>query len=197
MKQMKLIKADQQPTSRWAGGTTTQIYIYPEDASYPERSFIWRLSTAQVELEESNFTKLEGYDRYLMVLEGELKLLHMGHHSTQLSQFEQDCFKGGWDTTSYGQARDFNLMVREGLKGFVEYIGIEAGTCITRQYATAGNDCSYGLYCYKGQVEFAGEENQVILEEGDLLMITGQRQLSFTLKNAGTEKGSVIAAIIE
>ena len=35
-------------TSRWSGGSTTQIAIAPEGALYADRSFLWRLSSATV-----------------------------------------------------------------------------------------------------------------------------------------------------
>lgn len=197
MKPIKLIKADRQSTSTWAGGTTTQIYIYPENASYPQRDFAWRLSTAKVELEESSFTRLEGYDRLLMVLEGELKLVHKEHHSIQLSRFEQDSFKGGWDTASYGQARDFNLMVKEGIKGSLESIRLAQGDFVTKEWKAENHKgFYYGLYCYEGTAIFEGTE-EVVIEAGDLLLLADQDQIDYKLKNAGMETSSLIAAIIE
>ena len=56
--------------SQWAGGATTQLYIYPEHADYSRRDFIFRLSSATVECERSEFTSLPEVDRILMVLRG-------------------------------------------------------------------------------------------------------------------------------
>ena len=50
-------------TTAWSGGTTTQLAIAPEGAVYADRKFLWRLSSAQVELEHSDFTPLPDYDR--------------------------------------------------------------------------------------------------------------------------------------
>jgi environmental stress-induced protein Ves len=198
MRHLKIIRTDRQLTSTWAGGTTTQLYIYPEHSSYSERNFIWRLSTAKVELEESAFTSLEGYDRCLMVLEGELKLVHSGHHSTYLSQFEQDGFKGGWNTVSYGRARDFNLMVKEGCKGALEHIRLPGGASIKKQWkAERHKEFYYGLYCYKGKAVFEEAESEAAVEAGDLLLLASQEQLSCTIKNSHTEECSLIAALIE
>lgn len=30
-----------QPTTRWAGGLTTQLAIFPKDADYGRRDFLW------------------------------------------------------------------------------------------------------------------------------------------------------------
>ena len=42
--------------SQWSGGTTTQIAIAPQGAQYGDRTFLWRLSSATVDLDASDFT---------------------------------------------------------------------------------------------------------------------------------------------
>ena len=51
----KVIKKDDWKVSVWAGGTTNEIFIYPEDSSYSDRIFkarkvyfkiIWRYETS-------------------------------------------------------------------------------------------------------------------------------------------------------
>ena len=61
-------------TTSWSGGTTTQLAIAPEGAVYGDRDFLWRISSATVELDHSDFTPLPDYHRFLAVLEGEIKL---------------------------------------------------------------------------------------------------------------------------
>ena len=62
--------------SNWTGGKTRQLAIFPENASYLERNFLWRLSSATCEKEESQFTRLPDFDRVLLVLEGSVVLAH-------------------------------------------------------------------------------------------------------------------------
>ena len=57
-------------TSAWSGGTTTELGIGPEGSRYADREFLWRISSATVDLEESTFTALPDYDRIIMTLEG-------------------------------------------------------------------------------------------------------------------------------
>ena len=64
--------------SAWSGGTTTQLAIYPENAVYADRDFLWRVSSATVDLEDSDFTPLPDYDRLIATLEGEIVLTHNG-----------------------------------------------------------------------------------------------------------------------
>ena len=44
--------------SSWSGGTTTQVGIAPAGAVYASRDFMWRVSSATVDLEVSDFTAL-------------------------------------------------------------------------------------------------------------------------------------------
>lgn len=113
-------------TSNWSGGSTTELYIYPENSSYKDREFLFRISTAEVSLEHSCFTSLPGYSRYIMPLKGEMELKHKGHHHIKLNLFEQDYFQGSWDTESKGKCTDFNLMLKEGLNGGIDVIKEEA-----------------------------------------------------------------------
>ena len=52
---LHLTPADYQ-ISTWSGGQTTQLFLSPKEGSYPDRTFDFRLSTATVEVEKSDFT---------------------------------------------------------------------------------------------------------------------------------------------
>ena len=47
----KLLTREDYATTNWSGGTTTQLSIAPEGAVYADRDFLWRRSSATVELE--------------------------------------------------------------------------------------------------------------------------------------------------
>lgn len=51
--EIKIIDESQFSTSVWSGGKTTEMYLYPQDASYKERNFLFRISSATVEDETS------------------------------------------------------------------------------------------------------------------------------------------------
>ncbi len=107
---LTIIKKEDLETKKWSGGTTTELFIFPKGSTYEKKDFIYRISTATVEAEESSFTKLEGVSRCIMVLDGEMKLIHKDQHTINLKKFETDSFLGGWDTKSIGKVTDFNLM---------------------------------------------------------------------------------------
>ena len=99
-------------TSNWSGGETKQLFIYPCDSDFKSRNFDFRISTATVNLDESNFTSLSGFSRKLMVLEGETMLIHENHHSKMVQKFEIDSFQGDWKTKSVGKCSDFNVITK-------------------------------------------------------------------------------------
>jgi environmental stress-induced protein Ves len=195
---IKIIKKEQQQTNAWSGGTTTQIAIYPEDSSYTDRDFLWRLSSAVVELEESDFTKLPGFDRHLMVLEGELKLVHKEHHSVFLTQYEQDSFKGSWDTVSFGRARDFNLMLKDGTKGRLEQYDTAVGQKVSLKLEKEDSKQRFlALYCHVGEISIEARGKFEALEERELLLISCNDNLSVVAENSGNKECSLIAVFIE
>ena len=101
-------------TTQWSGGKTTQLSIAPEGAIHADRDFLWRLSSATVELEESDFTALPDYERRIATLEGTISLRHDGGQPLVLAPFQVHAFDGGSETVSFGRCRDFNLMLRKG-----------------------------------------------------------------------------------
>ncbi len=111
------IKKEAMPTSSWSGGTTTEIMIYPRGAAYAERDFLFRISTARVELESSDFTSLPDYNRLIASIEGEMELTHT-HGSVEKKRIipleTVHFFDGGVPTHCEGSARDLNLMLRKG-----------------------------------------------------------------------------------
>ena len=119
------IPKSQQTTSQWSGGTTTELFIHPQGSNYQRRDFLFRISSARVEQEESVFTRLDGFDRHLMVLEGELEIVHRGHHQKKMKPFDTDYFMGEWETSAKGCVTDFNLMLAQGLTGELKQLYLE------------------------------------------------------------------------
>ena len=46
----KLLTREDFVSTSWSGGTTTQLAIAPEGAVYAERDFLWRLSSAYLQM---------------------------------------------------------------------------------------------------------------------------------------------------
>ena len=168
------IAAAQQNVSRWSGGTTTQLAIFPREAVYAERDFLWRLSSAVVELPESDFTPLPDYDRILMILDGELSLLHDGGAEYVLRALEQTAFDGASHTFSRGQVTDFNLMMRKGCcTGCVEAKVLRGEAVWTDPFAVLPDADTQLLYCCGGEAQVVCGGETYTLEKGDALLVEG------------------------
>jgi environmental stress-induced protein Ves len=167
--QVKIIRKTEQKTSQWSGGTTTQLAIFPETATYDQRDFLFRISTAQVLTEESEFTSLPGISRSIMILEGNLTLNHEGHYSKTLQKFDSDTFDGGWKTTSSGKVTDFNLMTSSKATGTL------LGKTLQPQQTCTEIDCKnydvVGVYLLCGTAEIGCNGKKYIIGENDFLMV--------------------------
>jgi len=174
---VKVIRKKQYKISRWSGGTTTELYIYPEGSLYCNRNFKWRLSSAKVKAEKSTFTSLPGINRLIMIIKGELFLNHEGHHNSLIKEFEQDRFSGDWTTTSCGKVTDFNLMMAQGCNGKLEAILINRGESkdillFNNLQAEEYHKSTEAFYMVNGNVEIVtGAEEKINLNDGDLALV--------------------------
>ncbi|TSJ42411.1 HutD/Ves family protein [Fluviicola chungangensis] len=112
---MKILTEADFRSSTWSGGTTTQLIISPEGASLEERNFDWRISTAVVKTEVSDFTVFHGYERILIPLKGKLEMEHRtpnGVIRQDVSEFELARFSGEWSTKGKGKITDFNIFFK-------------------------------------------------------------------------------------
>lgn len=100
--------------SNWSGGKTIQLAIYPENSDYSKRNFLWRISSATVDLPESDFTALPDYLRQITPISGEMTLQHDGETRIPIPVGTIHTFDGGAMTHSWGCCTDFNLMLRKG-----------------------------------------------------------------------------------
>lgn len=192
MSQIKIIKKDKLSSSKWSGGTTTQLYIYPENELYENRNFTFRISSAEVNLEESTFTKLPNIKRRIMILDGKLKLIHENHHSVTLEKFQQDTFYGDWDTKSYGKVTDFNLMLNENADGFIEYINLENEKIINPYKNDKYNNTTEVFYCVKGKINISINNKREQLETGDVAIIKNIYNLEIELNNLDKFNSDII-----
>ncbi|NLA13158.1 MAG: HutD family protein [Tissierellia bacterium] len=112
----KIIDKEDFIVTKWTGGETTQLFIYPEDAIFSEKNFLWRVSSATFTSTESRFSDFTGYQRYILPLRGKLSLYHEGLYNRELDKYEVEYFDGSWTTFSKNSldCRDYNFIVRNG-----------------------------------------------------------------------------------
>ena len=164
--------SDSRTTINWASGTSTEIFIHPSNGSFADRNFLFRISTATVEAEESTFTFFEGITRHLMILKGELELIHEGRYTKHLKPYDQDTFSGEWSTRSKGKVTDFNLMLKDGATGSLTHHRIESGTYA----AFAAKTNWYFIYFASGTATLS---NGNTAKTGDLIRIENGSDVTF------------------
>lgn len=170
------LSTSQQLSTNWSGGTTTELFIYPENSSYANRNFLFRISTATVETETSVFTPLPGFRRVLMILKGELSIAHLNRYTKHLKPFDTDTFDGGWKTTAIGKVTDFNIMMASGISGTCKYESSAGKTLVSKTV----QDDFYGMYWLLGTatVTCSGEEH--VICPGDFLFFQKGEKITLT-----------------
>ena len=157
--------------SRWSGGVTSEIYIYPENGNYSQRDFKMRVSSAEVELEESVFTPLEGIDRWITPLEGSFELSHDGGPFLKMGPLDPPhFFSGGSRTLCRGKARDINLMLK-GAGGEMRIVSSKvkvSGICLV-----------YAL----SDMTVVTEGADILVRAGDSLLFEGSGEIGLTEKS--------------
>jgi len=190
------LKAADYVTSTWAGGTTTQLGIAPAGAVYADRDFMWRISSATVDLEISDFTALPDYNRLISTLEGEIDVTHNGGEVIHLAPFHVHAFDGGWETRSVGRCRDFNLMMRKGAcAGQMNAVMVQPEASVEVAVDEAAKNYSHVdaiLYCAEGAAKVEAEGQCLDLQAGESVMV--QEAAAAKLLVSGTAKLMFTAA---
>jgi environmental stress-induced protein Ves len=160
-------------TSTWSGGTTTELFLYPENGSYAQREFLFRISSATVDLQESDFTALPGVERYITPLSGSFTLTHPGTAPVELPPLAAPYrFSGEIATHCVGKATDFNLMLK-GCEGKMELHRSAAPIRVGFNGFYAVED---GAFSLNGQV--------FPMQKGELLTIFSEEEATLDLGNA-------------
>ena len=183
----RLLKEDNYNISDWSGGKTKELSIFPHNSKYADRDFIWRLSSATVDLDESDFTLLPDYNRVLMVLNGSVVLTYNDQKTVNLEELEQDSFDGAWNTKSYGRITDYNLMVRKGYDGKVDVIRPESSAKVYEDTLGSSLNCvTHALYCKEGYFLVNPGTGSVMVKPGEMYLMEARGEVpEYTLMGNG------------
>ncbi|MBR4879829.1 MAG: HutD family protein [Clostridia bacterium] len=108
---MLLLSRNNALLSKWSGGTTAQLMIFPESSEYKDRDFDYRISVATIDDETSTFTSLPDYHRYMVALSDKINITNNGQ-PVQLNRCELYEFEGADSVESFGKAVDLGIMCR-------------------------------------------------------------------------------------
>lgn len=116
---LRVFRANEVVLSKWSGGTSQQYYVYPENTTYAERNFAFRISVATAELDTAmSYSYLPGITRHLVMLEGVSRVTHVGQYEVVMHPYEEiDVFDGSWSSSAIGKVTDLNLMLTKGSNG--------------------------------------------------------------------------------
>lgn len=145
---MNLIPKEYHKVSNWSGGTTTELFIFPANATVSEQNFDYRISTAQVRVEKSEFTLFPGYHRKLAILEGKLNIQHNQEAQYVLKEGDQTSFEGNYLTCGEGQVVDFNVIYKDEYTVEIRFIND-----LQESVFMEGNEL-IGFYCVNGSVQW-------------------------------------------
>ena len=182
---MTHLRREDYAVSQWSGGSTTQMAIEPAGAVYADRDFLWRLSSATVELEESNFTALPDYDRLIATLSAPIDLSHDGGERFALEPYAVHAFDGGAETRSWGKCVDFNLLLRKGqAAGCARCVRSGETLCAEGDVNAEGH--VFYLYCVQGPLRLVCAGEAMELDAGDCAAVRAIRNEELRLegKNA-------------
>lgn len=106
---MEFIKKEDFKTTKWSGGETSEIFIYPKDSEVSKRNFKFRISSATCN-GDSVFSDYSGFNRYILPLDGEM-LLNIRDAKFTLKPYETLFFSGSDVVESRYTGADYNLIM--------------------------------------------------------------------------------------
>ena len=169
MTNVTLLRVNDFQVSDWSGGKTKQLYLSPPTGHYGKRDFDYRLSTATVELAESQFSDLSGFHRILMSLDHTLHLHNASRQEeTVLAPFTPYFFEGSDSITSRGTCTDFNLIYSDHYQG--QMLAISDGQELSRDEAIQF------IYVLSDLMVTGTDLSSLNLKAGQLLIVEKETQ---------------------
>lgn len=148
---------------RNGGGTTTELVVDPAER------FRFRASIADVN-GSGPFSRFEGYDRHIMIVEGKgMTLACDGHGDIELLPFAPRSFSGDWDvrgTLHDGPVRDFNWIVdRASMRSALEVRLLDAPSTLN---VSRGSTCV--IHVFRGSLREANAGETLVATEEDITL---------------------------
>ncbi|MEO6711501.1 MAG: HutD family protein [Planctomycetota bacterium] len=154
-------------------GITKELALWPDGSSFERADFDWRISVARIE-EAGPFSEFSGFDRILVITEGEGVILEHGTAAprSRLRRLEPYRFSGDWPTRCElprGPVADFNVLARRG-EFSAEVLALPLGLRQLRETIEASDvlvHASGGAL----RARVSGEEACFELQAGDSLVL--------------------------
>lgn len=158
---MLLLSKNNALLSKWSGGTTAQLMIFPKSSEYKNRDFDYRISVATIDDETSTFTSLPAYHRYMIALSDKIHIIDNGENVI-LNKCELYEFEGYNNVQSFGKAVDLGIMCRRGIcHADIRILAYEMGEIISENADYA--------YCAVGFIE--ENDGQIVVKSGKAVVV--------------------------
>lgn len=186
---MEIVKLSNCVRTNWSGGSTTELFISPANGNYTTRDFVFRISMATVDEEETTYTPLPGFERTLLVLQGSISLLFEGENQVKLTRGYSQQFDGNLTTRCLGKAVNFNVMTNKNAR------------CLTLELHEHVSELNFNIkdgqtlffFVEKGKVEAIITNNSVEIMENELALTSTKQNVKLFLAS----ETSVVSGILE
>ncbi|MBS9767956.1 MAG: HutD family protein [Flavobacteriaceae bacterium] len=185
---IKAYKTEDYKIGKWSGGTTRELYIYPQNSDYKALNFDVRISSAKVETPSSTFTPLPQVHRQLMILDGSIALTHENRETKELNPFDVATFEGDWVTTSEGICTDFNVMTRGNLQSSLWAKRLNKDEKEQIELTEKGK--MFFIYLFNGEIAITIQNKEYQLNRNELLVIEASNFAKLSIQ--ANEKSAII-----
>lgn len=174
----------------WTGSLSTELFIYPAESSYASQNFLFRISTATVQIETSTFTIFKAYQRLLMVLEGQILLQHDHNDAFALKPLEPHLFSGNSHTISKGFCTDFNIIFKPELS-----VNLNAYVLNRESHSfTLLANRQYFLYVFSGNADLIAPKKSHLISAKSLVHIKTE-ETNTTVMLSAKEDNSILILV--
>lgn len=186
---LKILKKEDYKASKWSGGDTTEIFIYPEDSTLEDRNFIFRISTATSPENKSIFSDFSGYYRYITTLDNKLKIIHNDEEKV-LSPYKIFYFDGKDEAYSASSVTDFNLILKKG------YAATYRTESICEKVELNFGEGIKLIFIPEGNIKMSTEDGTSILKKLETVLIQNE-ETKITLESIDNNYTKVIIIEVE
>lgn len=186
-------KKQQQPVFKWQGGSTRQLFVYPEGKTIIEEDCDFEITSSTMDFTHTEYNIFKGCDRLLMIIDGETTLYHDEGKSIKLKKYETYNFSGETKTYSQGTGTDYEIICKKGNKGHIMAYG---ETDISR-LKLLEKDAAYdfvhgGFFCQGLGFTIVIEKEDFELKQGDFLWVIANENVPLKIKDL---KGEIIHSV--
>lgn len=176
-------KKQQQPVFKWQGGSTRQLFVYPEGKTIIEEDCDFEITSSTMDFTHTEYNIFKGCDRLLMIIDGETTLSHHDGKSVNLKKYQHYSFSGEIKTYSHGMGIDYEIIYKKGNWGEVKaYDEMDISKLKSLEKDEIYDLVHGGFYCQGLGCTIAIEKDKIELEDGDFLWIIADENVLLEVK---------------